>query len=52
MIYYLKDLTTQREVKPGRWELARPVPGPLSIKARFREAWAVFRGRACAVWWF
>ncbi len=44
----------QREIEPGCWELAKPVPGPfvVEVRERLRAAWAVLKGNACAVRWY
>ena len=54
MIWSLKDLfehRTQVEIN-GRWVPARPLNWKLrSWQERFRDAWAVFTGRAAAFRW-
>jgi len=56
MMWTLKDLlnaaTTTSCFINGKWVPARPINyRHESIKARFRNAWAVFNGKADAVKW-
>lgn len=36
------------EIRPGKWVPSKPLPGPLLW--RLRDAWAVLRGRAEALY--
>jgi hypothetical protein len=38
------------EIWPYRWQVARPF-GMYSLRSRLRLAWAVFTGRADALFW-
>ena len=53
--WYLQDIDgPTRSVTPGgRWVLAKPLDGwfTLKWKRRILGAWAVLRGKACAVEW-
>lgn len=52
-MYIIDDLLNDKALLPnGRWVLARPLNYQhRSLRARIKDAWAVFTGKADAVTW-
>jgi hypothetical protein len=41
---------TQREVEPGKWAIAKPLPfWPCRLRHRLKDAWGVLTGKYTAV---